>query len=228
VFSPKDPRRDVLEITWNVLYWINFVLCWFIMPIMSTYLDTSEFTPARKLCYAIKLNLVIYAIGAGALIVYTLVFIFTENMELNFEKYQAVLMSLASSWAIVQIIIFISNGLISVPRMLFRRGNLHRRLRLICCKLVQVREITDDYHFEISKNLQKAHMAEMLVTPRKKKYIEEIYNMIPDEVASYEVLATGLTIEDPVKDLRSPKYSTIVKIHYKIKMNLHELNVYLE
>lgn len=193
---------------------------------MSTFLDSSEFTTCRKLCYAIKLNFLIYSIGLGALILYMLYFIFTGDMKIDLEEFLAVLMSLASAWALTQIIVFLSNGLIAVPRMLFRKGDTERRLKMICCRLVQVTEIIDDDRFAIAKYLKKAHMIEMLASTKNKRRIEEIYKLVPEDVASFELMSTSVNADEAIEKIKNPSYSTIVKLHYKITTNLHELSIH--
>ena len=223
--TPESDTHQALESMWNFLYWLNFVLCWIVFPIMSNYFDSSEFTARAKMCFAIKRNLLIYGIGAAGLVVFILYFV-VKAQTLDFEDTFAFLMSLSSAFGLVQIIFFLSNGLIAAPRSLYRKCQPYRKLKVVCCQLVQVSEIIEDRRLAVDKSIRETQAVEILTTGENKRYIEKIYELVPIEM---QELLVSSSLVDPSQVIDSPRncgYSRIVQLHYDVKFNLYELSAY--
>jgi hypothetical protein len=207
------------------LYWLSFLLCWVVLPVASTYFDSSEFTVKGKLCYAIKLNLLIYSLGAGGLVIFVIYYVL-RHKTFQFDGIFAFLMAWANAFGLVQIIFFLSNGLIAGPRALHREARARRTLDTVCCQLVQVSEIIDDRRLAIERGLRETQAVEILATSNLKPYIAKIYELIPNDV--HETLANS-SLVDPQQYLDSPRdcgYKRIVRLHYNLKLNLYELSAY--
>ena len=217
----------VLETVWTAMYWINFGLCWLVLPLLSTYLDSCEFTFGAKLWYAIKFNLIYILIGLGGLVIFVIIYACCTG-GIDITTMEDFLMAMATAWALVQIILFMSNGLISVPRLLWRAGSNSQTLKVVCCKLMQMQELLDDYKNEIENDIKRLQAIEMVATHENKELINKIYELIPEDLTSFRSLTGTVDPDEEVGPSAKATRGKIMAIHYEVKSALHELTVHKE
>eukprot|EP01022_Parablepharisma_sp_SALTPOND_P004386 TRINITY_DN1201_c0_g1_i1.p1 TRINITY_DN1201_c0_g1~~TRINITY_DN1201_c0_g1_i1.p1 ORF type:complete len:686 (+),score=41.23 TRINITY_DN1201_c0_g1_i1:108-2060(+) len=223
--DPDKGQLALLKTLWNIIYWTGFLLCWVVLPILTTYLDACEFTVWGKLRYSLKINMIYYAIEIGAFIILAVFYVITNGRP-TMEHAKGLLMALASAWALVQIILFLSNGIIDVPRDLWRRTSIQKQLKTVCCKMVQAQEILDDNKIILEQCIKKLQAIEIVCTEDNKEYINKIYEIIPEDLTTFRTLTGAINPDVEVGTSREQTKSRIFNIHYKIKSTLHEYAVY--
>jgi hypothetical protein len=217
-------QKAVLTQVWSAMYWVNFGLCWLVLPVLSTYFDSCEFTFVGKFCYAVKYNIIYIMIGLGGLVLFIIIYACSTG-SIDFELMKSFMMAMSSAWALVQIILFLSNGLVSVPRELWRAGNNTRKFRTICCRLMQMQELLDEYKNDIENNIKKLQAIEMIATPENKALINKIYDLIPEDLTSFRSLTGTIDPDEEVGSSAKSTRAKIMGIFYDVKTLLHEFSV---
>jgi hypothetical protein len=225
VFLKKNAELAILEIVWTGMYWTNYVLCWLILPFLTYYFDAVQLTKAGKSCYAIRMNLIYYSIGIAALAIFCAV-IWYLGMDMTFEYIQSFLMAISTAWALFQIILFLSNGIIDVPRDFWRRRSNVDRLRTLTCKFSQIEELMNDTKIEIETNVKKLQAIELVASEQNKQYIQKIYDIIPEDITSFRSMTGAVPPDLDAGDSESARHSKIQDIHYDLKIALAEYEVY--
>jgi len=175
--------------------------------------------------YSLKINGIYYAIEIGAFIIFFVIYAIAKGFP-TAEYAKGLMMSMSSAWALIQIILFLSNGIIDVPRDFWRRASLERRIKTICCKLAQNQEILDDDKIIIEQCIKKFQAIEIVCTEENKEYINNIYETIPEELTYFRVITGTINPDMEVGKSVSETRSRIANIHYLLKSTLHEYAVY--
>ncbi len=221
-------ERNALERVWTVAYWVSFVLCWVVLPILTTYLDSCEFTFSGKLCYSIKINLIYYAIEILLVLVIWALYYFLATGDKKVEKGNGLMMALANAWALMQIILLLSNGIIDVPRDFWRKSSNKLQLKTVCCKLRQGEEILDDDRMTIEQCIKQLQAIEMVTNESNKAYINKIYEIIPEDLTSFRALTEAINPDVDVTTSHKKTRGKIADIHYKLKSYLGEYTAHKE
>ena len=191
---------------------------------MSTYYDSGEFTPIRKFIYALKINLIYLSISAGVGIIYIICYaIFAPRFD--FFQLFALLMSISNAVTLTEIIMFLGNGLIAVPRSLFRKGDLYRKLRMLCCSLLQATEVIESNAYSINTYIAKARDIDADCTEELRGYIAEIREKVPEGMAA-SVYSEPSVIGNAKQKENNPTYMDVVDLNYRLTTSLHEHAVY--
>jgi hypothetical protein len=98
---------------------------------------------------------------------------------------KAIVMALASSWGLIQIILFLSNGIIGIPRTFIRKVIISHKFLILCCKLVQTQEIMNENKEIVASKVKKLMAMESLCSKENKEYIEKIYARVPDDLNEF-------------------------------------------
>jgi hypothetical protein len=87
VILEEEEKEDViaynenLKIIWNIVYWTTYAMCWLVLPILSTYLESGDFRIKGRLWYAFKINLLIYLAGAVLLSCFVIWMAVQNNLQ---------------------------------------------------------------------------------------------------------------------------------------------------
>ena len=58
----EEKTSKIIQINYQIAYWITFCLAWVIIPLSKSYESNGEFTKWEKIKYAIKSNLILYGV----------------------------------------------------------------------------------------------------------------------------------------------------------------------
>lgn len=206
------------------MYWTNYVLCWLILPFLTYYFDAVQLTKCGKTCYAIRMNLIYYFIGFAALAIFITAFWYFNGM-IEFEYIQSFLMAISTAWALFQIILFLSNGIIDVPRDFWRRRSNVDRLRTLTCKFAQMEELMNDTKIDIENYIKKLQAIE-IVARDTEEYIGEIFKTIPEDITSFRSMTGAVPPDLNAGTTPSERHKKIPDIHYDLKISLADYDVY--
>lgn len=116
-----------MGVVWRTSYALIFFLTWILLPIAQEYEQAGQFSIMDKLKRAIINNLVIYGIfiligvlGLGSLII---------SNTVDLANLPPVLLAASNAFGMFLVVIFLSFGLIAIPRQLWRGKNYKLRLK---------------------------------------------------------------------------------------------------
>ncbi|KAJ5279105.1 hypothetical protein N7478_004477 [Penicillium angulare] len=150
------PDRVVL-VCWRIAYWLIFMLTWAILPLLGEYVDSGYREPKARLIYSFRQN-ARYQLIVLTCAVVGLVYVIISN-GFHFSSIKGLAMALAYAWGLVLAIYLMGHGLVSIPRNLFRNGNVSSRLRRVQAQAPKVHDRLMDAVNELeSLNAQVAQL----------------------------------------------------------------------
>jgi len=220
-----EEELRVIEMFWTGLYWSTFVLSWVILPVLTSYYASCEFTILDKLKYAIKRNITYYVVECAAVIISGIIYASAvKRPSLNEAK--AIVMALASAWGLIQIILFLSNGIVGIPRAFLRKVRASHKFVTLCCKLAQAQEIINENKEIVASKVKKLMAMEPMCSEKNKTYIEKIYARIPEELNEFRYLDAPEPLNMELCKSEKKVRSKIKSYNYKIKSSIQEYTVH--
>lgn len=112
---------------WKIVYWLNFVITWLLLPVAQEYELAGEFEWKAKLKRSLLNNLIIYGIFGvvgGGMLVYL---IFRGNFDL--AELMSILAAASNVFGMVLVVVLLSHGIVEIPKKLWREKNYETALR---------------------------------------------------------------------------------------------------
>ena len=116
-----------MSVVWKVIYYLIFILTWLLLPVAQEYETAGEFTPREKFKTALINNLIIY--GIFALLGVAFVVYLSLKDKLNLEELTPVLMAASNAFGMFLVVIFLSHGLVAIPKELWREKKYEIKLK---------------------------------------------------------------------------------------------------
>ncbi|KAJ2512837.1 hypothetical protein GGI11_004610 [Coemansia sp. RSA 2049] len=148
---------------WAALYWTMYLLTWVVLPLMMSYVDSGAFVFRDRLRDAAWSNLQFYGIS-GAVGILVVGYIALTRGFFGADLV-AFLMALANFWGLFLVITFMGFGLVSIPRKLWRRGDLELELAKIENRAMAYKDKAYDSALELSETLNEAQLVSTRVNP---------------------------------------------------------------
>jgi hypothetical protein len=124
-----DPRPNrALYWIWRVIYWSAYVSIWAVYPLLSSYSTSPEFKQRQRWWRALKENLIYYglyaAVGLGLM-----VWVSIRKTGVQLEWFMATAILMGNTFGLFLVIVFLSIGLVRIPRDLWRKSRRHVMLK---------------------------------------------------------------------------------------------------
>ena len=166
------PEKAVL-VAWRVAYWLTFALTWFILPLLGEYLDSGYRSPRDRTIYSLKSNAQYYliALGCGVL---GLVYILWQN-GFHGASVKSLIMALAYCVGLIQAVLLLGHGLVSIPRHMFRNAGV--RLKRLQTRAPKVREKLDEAMVglqDLNRQLGQLKLRKTGISKDMEDWIEEL------------------------------------------------------
>ena len=174
------PDAAVL-VAWRIAYWLTFALTWFILPLLGEYVDSGYRTPKDRMIYSLKSNAQYYLIAVACGIL-GLVYILWQN-GFHGASVKSLVMALAYCVGLIQAVLLLGHGLVSIPRQLFR--NVGTRLRRLQTRAPKVHEKLDNAIIELNdlnRQLELLKQRKTGISKEMEDWIEELGESGPHAV----------------------------------------------
>mmetsp|Transcript_60755 Transcript_60755/g.166852 ORF Transcript_60755/g.166852 Transcript_60755/m.166852 type:complete len:246 (-) Transcript_60755:968-1705(-) len=116
--SITEGKSRALLDCWYVVYWSTFVLTWLVLPVLNDAWYAGEFTWSKRFMSAIKINLKFYAVTGVLGIIFGLYIVITGKATIS--GLSDFLMVFGNTYGLLLVIALLGNGLIEMPRELWR------------------------------------------------------------------------------------------------------------
>ncbi|EPY52109.1 LMBR1-like membrane protein [Schizosaccharomyces cryophilus OY26] len=134
---PLDIVWDVSIFKWRVLYWTTFTATWFILPFIQEYIESQFPTVETRVKDSLYKNLRYYTLLTFLSLVVIAYLRFTLR-TMSFANFKELIISLTYFWGLLFVIFLLGNGLVYVPRNIWRKAFLNQRARLLERKAVNI------------------------------------------------------------------------------------------
>ncbi|KAI8875403.1 hypothetical protein K501DRAFT_202707 [Backusella circina FSU 941] len=146
------------------------------IPMMQAYVNTGDFSIAKRIKSAFHVNVRFYSIYVVVGIV-GLVYLIFANGYTKREIIQGYVMAAANSWGLLLVIVFMGYGLVSVPRNLWYSGNYVRHLHQLYASASRLKEECMDSELEfneLAKTMNAVSKRSMDVSPELRYCINQM------------------------------------------------------
>lgn len=114
-------------VLWRITYWLTFVLTWIILPILGEYVDSGYRDPRARIIYSLRMNVRYQVITLACGIIGGIYFFWESGFRPTSIK--GLVMALAYAWGLILAIYLMGNGLVAIPKRLYRSASTTRRLK---------------------------------------------------------------------------------------------------
>lgn len=170
------PNSLLFKVIWLSIYWLQFAVCWLVIPILISYVSLKYEIPANeittKISKSIKLNLKFYLICLIALALGLFYLILSTGHGLREVK--SLLMALSHLYSLSYTLILLSTGLIILPRDILRDSlELASSDKNMNTLFVNLSKINEDMN-ESQLNLNESAM--LILSTREQENGDIIFN----------------------------------------------------
>lgn len=129
LFGASENHAEKLGLTLEIVYWISWVMGWIITPVLTCiYTYNYGLTFGRRLWYAIRYNLIWYAV-AGAIAVVGIIVLYATNM-LTFANLKPLVMSLSNAYGLLLICLLFGYGFVALPKNMWHLASREKELNM--------------------------------------------------------------------------------------------------
>lgn len=135
--NPEQAQLPNLALFWALVYWIEFFVCWFVLPVLISYIDLKYVFPEeqgisrrhrvwRRIRTAIFNNIKFYALCG---VVFLIGFIYlVVGMKRGVKDIKPLIISLSHLYSLSYTLILLAMGLILLPKVLLMEKNDEKKL----------------------------------------------------------------------------------------------------
>jgi len=118
--SQRTGTNVILNWTWNSVYWVTFILCWFLCPVLIAYETAGDFTPVGRLRASLRQNAIWYT---SYLVVGCVVVLWLTIEGHEYGGISAWCIAASNAWGLLMSTVLMGYGLVAVPRHFWRLAN---------------------------------------------------------------------------------------------------------
>jgi len=208
--------REALVIIWNMIYWITYVMCWVIVPVMQSYVLAGHFHWHHRMIRAVKENAIIYGVG-GIIGLILGIWIAAKIGIKDPSVLIGIAMAASNAYGLAIVILLLGYGLAEVPRKFWRKTDREGLLRYYRYKVFVHYEqyIEAEKELENAMKLVKKHDDQVKPGDDYRQYIDVIVSKCPPQYKNVLRGEGDIVLE----------YGKLVSLHNRINSALHNFNV---
>ena len=164
----ENKASNIIEVSYQIAYWITFFLTWVIIPLLKSYESSGEFTRWEKFKYSIKSNLILYGIE---LLICIILFIWAffklkkETISFFFKNIYNFCYVLGLSI----MLLLLSYSLIKLPKLIYEKINYEKNLQYYEYTTKNINDKLSIVKMELEENGRQ-----LLATMEDAKIIQEM------------------------------------------------------
>lgn len=214
--------RFILSIIWRVIYWIVFILCWVILPVIQEYEMAGDFNPASRLKSAFYRHIRGFLL-TGAIGIVCLGWLFYKG-KLTITSTPVFLVVLSNCWGLLLIIVLLGYGIIEIPRKFWKAGNNSTRLCDLYIKATIMSEDMVETKFALDEIVKLINAASFLLPKNSdlQDNMNYILSLIPGDMLEHQRAMQTQLSRDAATQLGELTLNKLVKLHKDLKDILSE------
>eukprot|EP00759_Apiculatamorpha_spiralis_P025275 PhF_6_TR28303/c0_g1_i1/m.41918 len=232
-----------MKALWMSVFWATQVLAWIVLPVIQEYVGSGEFTPWRKVFDSLSINTKTY-IAMGVVSVVLLVYVwFVKGLD-NIMQLMNLCIAAANAFGLFLIIVFLSYGMATIPKRIWRNGDLKSMLEFEYWQCPSLHDDLETSRIEwseysaavrsMNKKLKDQYSkCEAEDDPVLQQYLERILERVDEFERSntkmHQVSASSISasaVKELEIDFSNSKRSvrkSLVALHAKVKHLTHEI-----
>ncbi|KAK2958235.1 putative LMBR1-like membrane protein [Blattamonas nauphoetae] len=225
---------------WNVLYWTNFVNIWVFIPFFQDYYRSGGFTLWQKVKYSLRNNIILYSVMLGVALLALIVLL--ASRRFTFQNLLGVLTGVAAFFSMLVFILVLGIGMVSVPKSLWRKGNLQGTKNKEAVLLIKHERSMNDQARKLYEELMKSEseVAGLIADGIRSPYIEQMqktctetrellqtirtseFSAPPAQMHSLQIPRDRKLTPDQVKSLQK-RHQALVKQYQRVEIEIQSV-----
>lgn len=123
---------EMLAFCWKAVYWTAFVMTWLVLGLQQRAMGSGGFTVRRRLELALRAEARFYLISLALFVIFVLANVSSKGLVKGLwyigHDFPGFCTGLSHTTALLLLVFLLGFGLVELPRSLWRRGDLNRRL----------------------------------------------------------------------------------------------------
>ena len=159
---------EIIKISYQVTYWMTFIITWLIIPLLKNYESSGEFTRWEKFKYSIRSNLILYAIELFiCIILFIWAFFKLKKETISFFVKNIYNFSYVLGLSIM--LLLLSYSLIKLPKLIYEKINYENTIQYYEYSAKNINDKLSIVKMELEEN---GH--QLLVTMEDSKIMQEM------------------------------------------------------
>lgn len=176
--DPGLPKETWMIGVWYAIVAATYIMGWAVLPVSQSYTEVGGFSRRQKFISAVKTNLKLYAICLIVLVVIFGYVVFLKGAYNSVSNILKLAISLANAWGLILLVLFMSSGLVGVPKMLWRNSDAVRMLHRCYFAAVDIQEDLDIAAMELAEIKAELMTIHPLVAEEHKSCWSQMMEMI--------------------------------------------------
>ena len=214
---------EALYVLWQVVYWSSQVLTWLLLPMMQSYATAGEFTVMGRIKTALISNGLFYASYLVLAIVFLIVLV-SKGVAINKESLYSIVTTASNTWGLFCLVFLLGYGLVEVPRVCWRRGDVRLLLRESYFKIAKLSLERSDAEDELQQIGEAVKRAANTIGERSEftPHINEMLQKLPESISSrLNRRNLGRAGDDETEYFTDFSMKSLAKVHKKLIGALH-------
>mmetsp|Transcript_7202 Transcript_7202/g.9381 ORF Transcript_7202/g.9381 Transcript_7202/m.9381 type:complete len:582 (+) Transcript_7202:74-1819(+) len=218
--KPSD-THNLVQVLWKINYWLTFIWCWLVCPIVMEYWAAGEFTFRGKLRSALRHNVKFYAYACSGLLLLGVFVAISHGF--GPAAVAGYLVAAANCYGMLLIVLMIGYGIVDVPRELWLRANPAKQLRHLEFRAANVESCMLDAKCDLedsirSVNYFKSALQERqgMLTPEFEFNSRIVYAKADAAKNLPGVIVTDSSYQSTVEEF-SLSNEGLAELHYRLK-----------
>lgn len=204
---------------WMTIFAMSYFCAWISLPIAQMYTEVGDFEWRKALWHSVKLNLKLYSIIVTLILLVLIYLVIMKGAYDSLASTGKVVISLANSWGLLMLILFMPAGLVGVPRLLWRHSDPSRQLCRILFEAVDLQEDLDLAAMDLGKVKAEIVAIDPLVADEDRPHLVDMLEMIShaeQEIPMYRVASQRIRIQ-PRQDTHDISIEHLEELNAKLK-----------
>lgn len=136
-----------LSIVWNLIYWVTFFLAWAVLPVLTEFHSSGNFTASSKLRDAVFRQALALLIGGGIAIVYIIYQVSIGKG--SFSQVLGFMMAMGNTYGVILISLLLGHGLVAVPQRLWMMADTESELQNLYISAPGIEQSYQESRYEL-------------------------------------------------------------------------------
>lgn len=206
-------ERHALYIFWNTINACVLVSSWIILPLVSSYNDSGEFTILSKLWYSIKDNTIVYISISIPLAICMIYLIVKDGMTAT-NIFDAVIAA-SNTWGLTIYIIYLGYGIVNVIKNCYHKISYNKHMDLLAVDVNAKSNKMYDMYDAMQESINSVNNLEISSNSELNRYVQIVVSKIPLVDHQFNNIFTSSDSDNVTK-------KELVKIHTKLLKNVRK------
>lgn len=187
-----DTEQTWMRPVWLTIFILSYFSAWISLPVAQMYTEVGEFEWKRALWHSIKMNVKLYAVVITLIFLILAYLVISKGAYTSISSVGKVIISLANSWGLLMLILFMPAGLVGVPRKLWRNADPTRELCRLFFDAVDLQEELDLATLDLAKMKGELISIDPLVAETHRVHLASMLEQIAEAEKTVPMYRTAV------------------------------------